>query len=83
MPIYEYQCDACQKHFEEVQSISEKPIKKCRFCGGKVHRLISQTSFSLKGGGWYKDGYSSKKSSEKKSSPESTPKPEKSAAKTS
>lgn len=84
MPIYEYECEACCKCFEEMQSITDKPLKKCRFCGGKVSRLISQTSFSLKGGGWYKDGYSSGKSGqEKKSSSESQPKPEKSAAKPS
>ena len=61
MPVYEYQCADCQRHFEELQKVSDKPLKKCKICGGKVTRLISQTSFSLKGGGWYKDGYSSAK----------------------
>lgn len=68
MPVYEYQCAACQRHFEELQKVSDKPLKKCKICGGPVTRLISQTSFSLKGGGWYKDGYSSAKPKEGASS---------------
>lgn len=59
MPVYEYLCQACGKQFEDLQKISDKPLEKCKFCGGKAQRVISQTSFSLKGGGWYKDGYSS------------------------
>jgi putative FmdB family regulatory protein len=58
MPIYEYECSKCGKQFEVFQRISDKPLNSCQFCKGKVHRLISQTSFSLKGGGWYQDGYS-------------------------
>lgn len=65
MPIYEYECADCGKQFEAFQSISDKPLKKCQFCQGTVRRLISSSSFSLKGGGWYKDGYS-KPSPEKK-----------------
>ena len=64
MPVYEYACTQCGKHFEELQKVSDKPLKKCKNCGGKLERLISQTSFALKGGGWYKDGYSSAKPSE-------------------
>lgn len=68
MPVYEYQCTACQHEFEREQRISEDPIKKCPKCGKqKVKRLISRTSFVLKGGGWYGDLYGSvKPSSEKK-----------------
>ena len=58
MPIYEYECVDCGKQFEAFQRISDKPLKSCQFCQGEVHRLISRTSFSLKGGGWYQDGYS-------------------------
>ena len=57
MPIYEYECLAQAHRFEELQKIGEPPLRKCRVCGGKVKKLISQTSFQLKGGGWYKDGY--------------------------
>lgn len=61
MPIYEYQCEKCKKSFERFQRISDKPLENCPDCDGAIKRLISQTSFSLKGGGWYKDGYSSAK----------------------
>ncbi|HEU4430404.1 MAG TPA: zinc ribbon domain-containing protein [Myxococcota bacterium] len=68
MPVYEYQCSACQFEFEREQRISEAPIKKCPKCGKqKAKRLISRTSFVLKGGGWYGDLYASQKpASEKK-----------------
>ncbi|HCU25841.1 MAG TPA: transcriptional regulator [Deltaproteobacteria bacterium] len=58
MPVYEYACTNCGKQFEEFQKLSDKPLKKCKICGGTLQRLISQSSFALKGGGWYKDGYS-------------------------
>jgi putative FmdB family regulatory protein len=62
MPVYEYQCSACQFEFEREQRISEDPIKKCPKCGKlKAKRLISRTSFVLKGGGWYGDLYGSVK----------------------
>lgn len=57
MPIYEYQCQKCQHQFEEIQKVSDPHVAVCPKCNGAVERLISQTSFSLKGGGWYKDGY--------------------------
>ena len=62
MPTYEYQCSACRHEFERDQRISEAPIKKCPECGKqKAKRLISRTSFVLKGGGWYSDLYGSQK----------------------
>jgi putative FmdB family regulatory protein len=67
MPVYEYQCSACQHEFEREQRISEDPVKKCPKCGKlKVKRLISRTSFVLKGGGWYGDLYGSVKPSSAK-----------------
>lgn len=57
MPIYEYQCQNCRHRFEEIQKLSDPPVSKCPKCDGSVNRLISQTSFALKGEGWYKDGY--------------------------
>ena len=71
MPVYEYQCTACGHEFEREQRISEDPIKKCPKCGkAKAKRLISRTSFVLKGGGWYGDLYASPKpSGEKKDEP--------------
>lgn len=42
-----------------MQAITEQPIKKCPECGkNKAQKLISNTSFVLKGSGWYSDGYS-------------------------
>ena len=57
MPIYEYACCDCGKHFEVFQKISDEPLTKCRICGGTVNRLISQCSFQLKGSGWYATDY--------------------------
>ncbi len=61
MPIYEYQCDNCGV-FEYNQRITEDPLKKCPTCKSKVRRLISSTSFMLKGSGWYATDYGRSKS---------------------
>jgi len=60
VPIYEYQCSKCGEIFEAFQKINDKPLKQCKFCHSKVERLISQTSFQLKGGGWYLTDYARK-----------------------
>jgi putative FmdB family regulatory protein len=59
MPIYEYQCDSCDRRFEVMQRMTESPLATCDECGGPVRRLISQTSFVLKGSGWYVTDYPS------------------------
>ncbi len=81
MPIYEYRCNDCEKTFEVIQKFSDDPVKKCAYCSGvRVKKLISQSSFILKGGGWYQDGYTNKK--EQKEAPQqkektaSAPKPD-------
>src|SRR4026209_2019255 len=67
MPIYEYQCQKCGT-FETTQRITEKPLSKCPTCKGKVRKLISNTSFQLKGTGWYVTDYARKgKSDDSKS----------------
>jgi putative FmdB family regulatory protein len=64
MPVYEYQCTACNNTFELRQKFSDEPATECPTCGGAVKKLISNTAFSLKGGGWYTEGYSGSKSSD-------------------
>lgn len=60
MPLYEYGCDACGHTLEIQQKLSEEPLRTCPSCGkDELHKIISATSFVLKGGGWYKDGYGS------------------------
>jgi putative FmdB family regulatory protein len=72
MPIYEYKCESCRKHHEIMQKITEKPLSICPSCGGKMKKMISNTSFVLKGSGWYATDYAgktekgSKEGSEKK-----------------
>ncbi len=61
MPIYEYQCQSCHKVFEYMQRMSEDRKTVCEECEGALERIISQSAFHLKGGGWYKDLYSSTK----------------------
>ena len=59
MPIYEYKCPKCGE-FEVTQRITEDALKKCPTCKSKVERLLSRTSFILKGTGWYATDYASK-----------------------
>ena len=63
MPIYEYQCSKCGEVFEAFQRITDEPLTKCKFCQGKVEKLISQSSFQLKGSGWYLTDYARRSSS--------------------
>ena len=65
MPIYEYKCQKCGAHTEVLQKINDKPLTKCAKCGGKVEKQWSNTSFQLKGGGWYVTDYAGKKSESK------------------
>ena len=58
MPVYEYACDACGKPTEVSQRIKDAPLKKCPHCGKPaLRRLISLSSFQLKGSGWYATDY--------------------------
>jgi putative FmdB family regulatory protein len=63
MPIYEYQCRKCGSIIEKMQRMSDRPLRKCRSCSGRLDKLISRTSFALKGGGWYAEGYGKKSKS--------------------
>ncbi len=65
MPIYEYRCDDCGHQFDAFQKITEDPVSECPECGGTVHKLVSRTTFVLKGGGWYATEYGNRKASGK------------------
>ena len=56
MPIYEYKCSKCGV-FETTQRITDDPLKKCPTCRREIRKLISNTSFQLKGTGWYVTDY--------------------------
>ena len=62
MPIYEYQCSKCSEVFEAFQKFTDAPLTECRYCQGRVEKLISQSSFQLRGSGWYLTDYSKKSS---------------------
>ena len=67
MPTYEYRCQLCAHEMEAYQSIKDAALSECPACREpKLERLISATSFQLKGDGWYKDLYSSSKKSNTK-----------------
>lgn len=58
MPIYEYACPSCGKTFEEwLHSGSDSETMPCPLCGALSSRVISNTSFILKGGGWFASSY--------------------------
>jgi len=62
MPIYEYACDSCGHRFELMQKMGETGVQKCEKCAKKTaKRAVSQTSFMLKGTGWYATDYAGKK----------------------
>jgi putative FmdB family regulatory protein len=76
MPIYEYECKKCKAHLEAFQKLNDKPLVKCRKCGGRLEKLLSAPAIQFKGSGWYVTDYAGKsgksesskeeKSSEKK-----------------
>jgi len=58
MPIYEYACPDCGHQFEHIQKFSDPLLSECPECGvERLKKLVSATSFHLKGSGWYKDHY--------------------------
>jgi len=61
MPTYEYQCDACDHNFDEFQSMSDKPLKKCPKCGKPKLRRVFGTGAAIlfKGSGFYETDYRS------------------------
>ena len=81
MPFYEYHCANCGHHHEELQKITDKPLRKCPACGkNKLHRLISAPVFRLKGSGWYETDFKSDKESKRNLAGEKEPPPKTDAA---
>jgi putative FmdB family regulatory protein len=60
MPLYEYECTKCGHRFEKILKFSDKPIKKCPECGGRVEQTISAPAVQFKGSGWYVTDYARK-----------------------
>lgn len=74
MPIYEYQCVACGHRLDELQKIGEPPLTTCPSCqANALQKLVSATSFQLKGTGWYVTDFKNKNSAEGKESSNKTP----------
>jgi len=73
VPIYEYECMNCGRIVEAYQKFSDRPLKKCKQCSGKLHKCISHSSFHLKGTGWYVTDYGNKSAADKSSSKKHAP----------
>ena len=71
MPIYEYKCKKCGKEFEVFQRMTDPVVKSCGSCKGPVQKLVSMSSFHLKGSGWYVTDYGGKKPSSNENAKES------------
>jgi putative FmdB family regulatory protein len=72
MPTYDYICTSCNNAWELEQRIVENAVKKCPKCRKNTakRQISSGAGFILKGGGWYADGYGSKKASSSESKSE-------------
>ena len=57
MPLYEYQCEKCGKHFEKIEKVQGPHLRKCVSCGGRLERLVSPPAIQFKGSGWYVTDY--------------------------
>ncbi|MBW1975729.1 MAG: zinc ribbon domain-containing protein [Deltaproteobacteria bacterium] len=64
MPIYEYECTKCGRVVEVMQKFSDPPLTECEHCHGKLRKLISMSTFHLKGTGWYVTDYAGRKQTE-------------------
>jgi putative FmdB family regulatory protein len=65
MPIYEYRCTSCHRTIEVIQKVGDAPPECCSYCSGPLEKLISRTSFHLKGGGWFNSDYGAGKAGAK------------------
>lgn len=61
MPIYEYECTQCGQITEAMQRFSDAPLTECSHCHGPLRKMISMSTFHLKGSGWYVTDYAGRK----------------------
>ena len=80
MPIYEYQCKKCGVTVEAMQKLTDKPLTKCRECGGRLEKLLSAPAIQFKGSGWYVTDYAGKKAGAKEEGKKADAKEEKKSA---
>ena len=73
MPVYEYECKNCMKVIEVQQKMADAPLTTCPECNEPVKKLMSMSSFQLRGGGWYADGYSNTAGTAKPEAPKPSP----------
>ena len=74
MPFYEYQCAACGHHHEELQKVTDRPLRKCPACGrATLKRLVSAPVFRLKGAGWYETDFKGDKEAKRNIAGEKEP----------
>ena len=73
MPLYEYRCHGCGKHFEVLQKFSDEPLTRHDECGGEVERLISPPALQFKGSGWYVTDYGGKSNGDSHGKSDSKP----------
>jgi len=63
MPIYLYFCPQCTQEYNVLKKMSSMDDEEhCKTCKGRplLVRKVAKTAFTLKGGGWYADGYNKK-----------------------
>ena len=60
MPLYEYQCRKCKHRFERIRKFSDRALRTCPECGGRLEQLVSASSVQFKGSGWYVTDYARK-----------------------
>ena len=60
MPIYEYECRKCGHRFERIQKFSDRIVRTCPECKGRIDRLVHAPAIQFKGTGWYVTDYSDK-----------------------
>jgi len=57
MPLYEYQCQACNHRYERIERVSDPTTGTCPDCGGEARRLLGVPALQFKGSGWYVTDY--------------------------